>query len=159
MKPKYEHTYAELTKLKNQIRVELNKIRPYQEQITCEKPEKYSKRLFHQKYSQTSISEPPEARSQMEVTPTKKYFQKKDLVNLNQNKSRERRHYEHSYIDKVDVAVPISRKTSSYFNVKPEIDKGDAHRTSLIGIGKDDRSLSRAKSGKRIIKRPSLIKI
>lgn len=59
MKQKYSHTYAELTKLQNQIRVELNNFRPCGEPIREERKEKYSKKLYHQKYSQTSICELP----------------------------------------------------------------------------------------------------
>jgi hypothetical protein len=55
MKQKYSHTYAELTKLQNQIRVELNRVRPRCELVTEEHRDKSSKRLYHQKFSQTSI--------------------------------------------------------------------------------------------------------
>lgn len=62
----------------------------------------------------------PEERSYKELTPKKRYFKQGALVYLDQNKSRERRHYEHSYTDKVDISIKMRRKASGYLNVKPE---------------------------------------
>lgn len=85
-----------------------------------EKKDQSTKRLFNEKYSQTSISEVPEERSYKELTPSKRYFKQEALVYLDQNKSRERRHYEHSYTDKVDMSIKMKRKNSAYLNAKPD---------------------------------------
>lgn len=151
---KYSHTYAELTKLQNQIRVELNRVRPHFEQVVFERKEKSTKRHFRQTYSQTSISEPPEERSHQETTPSKRYLAKGQMVHQDQNKLRQRRHYDNSYVDKVNMAIPITRKTSAYLNVaKPEKEneRYEPHHTSLLGVGKNDKSISKhSKSGRRI---------
>jgi hypothetical protein len=49
MKSKLEATIGELHRLKNQIRVELNQIRPRQQPAFPEKREKSSKRLFQER--------------------------------------------------------------------------------------------------------------
>lgn len=59
MKSKLETTFAELTKLKNQIRVELNRIRPSKEIVVYEKPERSAKKICYKKYSETNIIQPP----------------------------------------------------------------------------------------------------
>lgn len=139
--------------LQNQIRVELNKIRPFHQQAATEYKDK-TRRLYRQKYSQTSICEPPEERSQHSVTPTKRFYKKGDIVHQQQGKLRERRHYENSNHHQLNVAMPISRKPSAYLNIvkiSNKNDKNEPHNTSLIGIGARDKSLSeRARSGKRI---------
>lgn len=107
-----------------------------------ERKDKSSKKIFHQKYVHTSISELPEERSLKELTPSKNYNKSKDIVYSDQNKTRERRHFDHSYCDKVDISIPLKRKTSNYLNIKPSPQKVEPHHTSLYGIGSNDKSLT-----------------
>ena len=55
----------------------------------------------------------------------------------------EKKHYGRHYADNVALDNKVSRKTSSYFNVKLGQAKQneETHNTSLSGIGKNDKSL------------------
>lgn len=74
-------------------------------------------------------------------------------MHIDCNKSKERKHYDKQYNDKIDMGMNVRRRSSAYLNVKTEKDVSPLKKefgNSLYGIGSKDRSNTIGKSGKKI---------
>jgi hypothetical protein len=142
MKSKLETSIAELHKLKNQIRVELNQIRPSKSPLIIEKREHSAKKIFGSKYAATDIVNPSAEKSRETAKDKKRHFNVESLVFEGPSKSAEKKHFGKHYSDSVSLDNNVRRRTCSYFNIKKEATPSPVkyENTSLTGIGAKDKS-------------------
>lgn len=142
MKSKLEHSIAELHKLKNQIRVELNQIRPQQTPFVFEKKEEAKKRFFNNKYETTDIVNPSQEKSLSPKQPRRRYYDPNTVAPTDASRSGHKKHYKNHYEDSVSFDNSTRRRTCSYFNIRKDYSPPPQpyENTSLIGIGSNDPS-------------------
>lgn len=145
MRSKLETSLAELHKIKNQIRAELNQVRPRTGPIFTEKRDHSAKRIFTNRYAPTDIVNPSPEKSQLEASKghKKRYFDSQNILFTDTSRSTEKKHYGRHYADSVSLEIKVRKSHSPYFSIRPApppVSPSKHENTSLLGIGLQDKS-------------------
>jgi hypothetical protein len=145
MRSKLETSLAELHKLKNQIRVELNQIRPCGPPLQVEKRDHSTKRIFSDKFYPTDIVNPSAEKSQQEgVRTAKRFYDTQSVLFSDSSRSTEKKHFGRHYSDSISLENTVRKRVSPYFSIKPSPSPSPSptkyDNTSLSGIGLKDKS-------------------
>lgn len=89
---------AELSKLKNQIRLELNKVRPTRELAHFENKPTFKK--MYPPRNKTNITDPREDKS---LDAKKRYYNVDAIFHEDSCKKIERKHFQKQYVDRVRI--------------------------------------------------------